>query len=107
MEKETLHPIAQEVIYEDSDVRIWKQVIRAGETLPRHRHDHDYCLVHLSNGQGRATFHEGTGGSLGDGIDFEFKQRSTDLVPAGHEETAVNTGDTDYRAILIEFLNET
>lgn len=104
MEENPLRPIAQEVVYEDSEVRIWRQLIRAGETLDRHRHDHDYCLVHLSNGRGRATFHNNTGGPLGDGTDFEFEQRSADFVPAGHEETAINTGDSDYRAILIEFL---
>ena len=99
---EALRPIATEVVYEDDEVRIWNQVIPAGETLGRHRHDHDYVLVNV-RGEGplEVEFHDGTGGALGDGITLEPKPGQAFLVERGHVETAHNRG-AEYRAILVE-----
>lgn len=97
-----LRPIASRVLYEDDEVRVWDQRIDAKATLARHRHDLDYAIVTL-RGEGplEVTFHEGTGGELGDGVTLHPKRGETLFVPKGHVETARNEGGP-YRAILVE-----
>ena len=94
--------IATEVIFEDDEVRVWDQRVDAGETIARHRHAHDYVLITVAGtGPIEVTFHDGTGGPLGDHFTYRPVIGRPDAVPAGHVETAVNHGDA-YRAILVE-----
>jgi len=96
------NPIATEVVYEDDEIRVWNQVIGAGDTLGRHTHEHDYVLVTVrSDGPMDVQFHDGTGGELGDGITLNAKRGDAFYVPKGHTETALNHGG-EYRAILVE-----
>ena len=37
----TDHEIATEVVFEDEEVRVWNQVVRGGEDIPKHEHKHD------------------------------------------------------------------
>ncbi|MCB1745778.1 MAG: hypothetical protein H6977_06770 [Gammaproteobacteria bacterium] len=99
---EELAPIATKVIFEDDDVRVWNQVVPAGATIPKHRHDHDYFLVNVS-GEGpiEVEFHDGSGGELGTHFTYSPTPGTADLVPKGHVETARNEGG-DYHAILVE-----
>ena len=100
------HPIATEVIYEDDEVRVWNQVIGAGETLGRHTHEHDYFLVTVrADGPLEVKFHDGTGGSLGEQIEFSAKRGDAAFIKKGHVETAHNPGG-EYRAILVELKRE-
>ena len=101
-DEEKLRPIATEVIYEDDEVRVWNQVIEAGATLGRHRHDNDYVLVAI-RGEGPidVEFHDGSGGGLGERITLHSKRGEAVFVEKGHVETARNRGD-EYRAILVE-----
>lgn len=100
------NPIATEVIYEDSEIRIWNQRIEAGSTLGRHTHRSDYVIVTV-RGEGPidVQFLEGTGGELGAGLTLRTKRGDALLVPKGHTEIARNDG-ADYRAILIELLKD-
>ncbi len=100
---ETNGAIATEVVFEDEHVRVWKQVVPAGGTIEKHKHELDYCLVNIA-GEGPidVRFHEGTGGALGEEFSFNPAPRTADFVRAGHIETAVNSGE-EYRAILVEF----
>ncbi len=97
-----LAPIATEVIYEDEYVRVWKQVVPAGGTIEKHKHQNDYFLLNVT-GEGPidVTFHEGTGGELGQQFSFTPKPRTADFIRKGHIETAHNRGE-DYRAVLVE-----
>ena len=96
------HPIATEIIYEDDEVRVWNQVLESGATLARHRHDNDYYLVTVDGGGPvDATFHDGTGGSLGENFEFTAARGEATFIPKGHVETAHNRG-ARYRAILVE-----
>jgi len=98
-----LAPIATEVVFEDEQVRVWRQVVPAGESIPRHEHIHDYFLVNVAGtGPIDVTFHDNTGGALGAGTAFTPNPQTADFVRKGHIETAVNRGE-EYRAILIEF----
>jgi hypothetical protein len=98
----TLRPIASRILFEDDEIRVWDQQIAAGETLGKHRHDHDYVLVTVrADGPLKVAFHDGTGGDLGDGLTLDPKRGETFLVPRGHVETARNDG-ADYRAVVVE-----
>lgn len=98
----TDHEIATEVVFEDEEVRVWNQVVHAGEDIPKHQHKHDYFLINVS-GEGpiQVQFHDGTGGNLGETFEFFPKPGSSDFIKKGHIETAHNAG-SDYHAILVE-----
>ncbi|NNL85042.1 MAG: hypothetical protein HKP27_05290 [Myxococcales bacterium] len=99
---ESLHPIATKVVYEDDYVRVWHQQVPAGGRIERHLHEHDYFLVNVAgNGPLDVTFHEGTGGELGDAFTFEPQPGRSVFIPKGHMETAHNRGE-EYRAVLVE-----
>ena len=102
---EKLSDIATQVVYEDHEVRVWKQFVPAGGQIEKHSHEHDYFLLNIS-GEGpiKVKFHEGTGGALGEEFEFIPKPGSADFVRKGHIETALNAGQ-DYRAILVELIN--
>jgi hypothetical protein len=95
-------PIATGVIYEDDHVRVWNQVVPQNGVIEKHHHTNDYFLLHVS-GEGpiAVTFHEGSGGKLGESFTFRPKPGTADFIRKGHIETAVNQGD-EYRAILVE-----
>ena len=99
---EELQPIATRIIYEDDEVRVWDQVIEAGATLEKHRHDLDYVLVTV-RGEGPlgVEFHDKTSGEAGERITMKTHRGQALLVPKGQTETAYNEGE-EYRAILVE-----
>ena len=98
----TDHDIATEIVFEDEAVRVWNQVLRGGEDIPKHEHKHDYFLLNIS-GEGpiHVQFHDGTGGALGEKFEFFPKPGSSDFIKKGHIETAHNAGG-DYHAVLVE-----
>lgn len=100
-----LAPIATGVIFEDDRVRVWNQVVPKDGLIDKHAHTHDYFLLHVS-GEGpiAVTFHDGTGGKLGEHFMFKPKPGTADFVRKGHVETAHNQGE-EYRAILVELKN--
>ena len=101
-EEHKLADIATKVVFEDDKVRVWNQVVPAGDEIPKHEHKHDYFLLNIS-GEGpiEVQFHDGTGGALGETFEFSPKPGSADFIKKGHIETAKNKGD-DYHAILVE-----
>ena len=60
----TDHEIATEVVFEDEEVRVWNQVVKKREDIPKHEHRLDYFLLNIS-GEGpiHVQFHDGTGGA--------------------------------------------
>lgn len=102
----TKHPIATEVIYEDEDIRVWNQIVKEGDAIPRHVHENDYFLVTVrGDGPLDVTFYNGTGGVLGDGVVLDPKRGDAMFIPKGHEEVAVNKGK-EFRAVLVELLKD-
>ena len=71
----TDHEIATEVVFEDEEVRVWNQVVKKGEDIPKHERRLDYFLLNIS-GEGpiHVQFHDGTGGALGETFEF-FQSR--------------------------------
>ncbi len=92
--------VANTILYEDDDVRIWEMKLEPGEHTDLHHHEHDYLLVIDS-------------GDLVAGIPpkdspmdlFVGKippQGNTVRVPRGGTEWALNIGEKTYHEILIE-----
>ncbi len=97
-----LAPIATKVIFEDDYVKVWQQVVPAAGTIEKHKHENDYFLLNVTGeGPFDITFHDGSGGRLGEHATFDARPRTANFVRKGHIETAHNRG-AEYRAILVE-----
>lgn len=92
--------VADHILYEDDDVRVWEMTLEPGESTALHKHDHDYILVIDS-------------GDLVAGIppkDFPMDffvgkvpaAGNTVRVPKGGIEWALNVGKKRYHEVLIE-----
>ncbi len=92
--------VANTLLYEDDDVRIWEMNLAPGEHSDLHHHEHDYFLVIDS-------------GDLVAGVPpkdspmdlFVGKippQGNTVRVPKGGTEWALNIGQKTYHEVLIE-----
>jgi hypothetical protein len=99
-----LGPIATRVVYEDDRVRIWDQVIEPGTTTGPHRHELPYALVTVEGSTLEVLPVPGFTPVHGnDPISVSLDDRTAGVIPGGSVEDAHNTGDTTYRAILVEF----
>ena len=92
--------VADHVLFEDDNLRIWEMKLEPGEHSDLHTHHHDYYLVVMS-------------GDLVAGIPPKGHPMdpfvgkippigNTVKVPKGGVEWAVNVGDKTYHEILIE-----
>ncbi len=92
--------VANHVLFEDDNVRIWEMKLEPGEHSDLHHHEHEYYLVIFS-------------GDLVAGVppkdspmDFFVgvvpPEGNTVRVPKGGTEWAYNVGDKTYHEILIE-----
>ncbi len=97
---DSLGNVANTILFEDDDVRIWEMKLAPGEHSDLHHHQHDYYLVVDS-------------GDLVAGIppkdspmDFFVGKippnGNTVRVPKGGTEWALNVGEKTYHEILIE-----
>jgi redox-sensitive bicupin YhaK (pirin superfamily) len=95
--------VANHVLFEDDQVRIWEMKLEPGEASDLHHHEHQYYLVVFS-------------GDLVAGIPpkghpmepFVGKippEGNTVCVPKGGTEWALNVGQKTYHEILIELKN--
>ena len=95
--------VADQILFEDDNVRIWEMKLEPGEHSDLHRHEHDYYLCIDS-------------GDLVAGVppkDFPMdifvgvvpERGNTVAVPKGGIEWAVNVGEKRYHEILIELKN--
>jgi hypothetical protein len=92
--------VADHILYEDDDVRVWEMTLEPGQASALHKHDHEYILVIDS-------------GDLVAGIppkDFPMDPfvgkvpaaGNTVRVPKGGIEWALNVGKKRYHEVLIE-----
>lgn len=92
--------VADHILYEDDDVRVWEMTLEPGQASALHRHDHEYILIIDS-------------GDLVAGIppkDFPMDPfvgkvpaaGNTVRVPKGGVEWALNVGKKRYHEVLIE-----
>ncbi len=98
--RDPLGKVANHVLYEDDDVRVWEMHLEPGQHSDLHRHDHDYILV-IDSGDLVA-------GIPPKGAPMDFfvgkvpAQGNTVRVPKGGTEWALNVGKKTYHEVLIE-----
>ena len=92
--------VANHVLWEDDDVRIWEMTLEPGEWTDLHHHQHDYILA-IDSGDLVAGIPP-----KDSGMDFFVgkipPQGNTVRVPKGGTEWALNVGTKRYHEILIE-----
>ena len=95
--------VADRVLFEDDNVRIWEMKLEPGEASDLHVHEHDYYLIILQ-------------GDLVAGVtpkDFPMDSfvgvvpegGNTVPVPKGGKEWALNVGNETYYEFLVELKN--
>ncbi len=100
----TLGPIATRILHEDERVRIWEQEILPGAATEAHFNEHDYALIELAAADLEVEPVAGLPNPhFEKGFALPAKRGNVYFVPKGSNEIARNTGDTPYRAILVEF----
>ena len=97
----TDHEIATEVMFEDEEVRVWNQVVKKGEDIPKPERRLDCFLLNISGGGQFRSCSTMEQGALGETFEFFPKPGSSHFIKKGHIETAHNAG-SDYHAILVE-----
>ena len=92
--------VANYVLFEDENVRIWEMILEPGEHSDLHHHEHDYYLV-ISSGDLVAGIPPKASG-MEPFVGKVPPQGITVGVPKGGTEWALNVGAKTYREILIE-----
>ena len=92
--------VAQVVLYEDDDVRVWEMKLEPGEASDLHTHDHEYILVVMSGALVAGVTPEGH--PVDPFIGKIPEQGNTVRVPKGNTEWALNVGKQTYHEVLIE-----
>jgi mannose-6-phosphate isomerase-like protein (cupin superfamily) len=92
--------VADHILYEDDDVRVWEMTLEPGEWTDLHHHEHDYILA-IDSGDVVAGIPP-----KDSGMDFFIGRippaGNTVRVPKGGTEWALNIGKQRYHEILIE-----
>lgn len=100
------HHIGDTLLFENDRIRVWSLTLEPGEESAQHEHPYDYVMVCIEGDRiaGRAApGQDEPYGALGDDVvDFPTHPGQTVFVDGGVTETAVNTGETRYRNILVE-----
>jgi hypothetical protein len=92
--------VADHVLFEDDNVRIWEMTLAPGEHSDLHRHDHDYYLVIMS-GDLVADIPPKSSG-MDPFVGKVPAGGNTVPVPKGGVEWALNVGKETYHEVLIE-----
>ena len=92
--------VADRVLFEDDNVRIWEMKLEPGEHSDLHHHEHDYYLVIFSGDLVAGIPPKGN--PVDPFVGKVPPQGNTVPVPKGGTEWAVNVGEKTYYEILIE-----
>jgi quercetin dioxygenase-like cupin family protein len=92
--------VANHVLFEDDNLRIWEMKLEPGEHSDLHHHEHDYYLVVFSGDLVAGVMPKGS--PMESFVGKIPPQGNTVMVPKGGTEWAYNVGDQTYHEILIE-----
>jgi hypothetical protein len=98
--KDPIGKVANHVLYEDDDVRVWEMNLEPGQHSDLHHHEHDYILV-IDSGDLVAGVTP-KGHPMDPFVGKVPPQGNTVRVPKGGTEWALNVGRKTYHEILIE-----
>jgi hypothetical protein len=92
--------VADHVLFEDENVRIWEMKLAPGEHSDLHRHDHPYYLVIMSGDLVAGIPPKSSG--MDAFVGKVPAGGNTVGVPKGGVEWALNVGKETYHEVLIE-----
>jgi hypothetical protein len=95
--------VADLVLFEDDNLRIWEMKLEPGECSDLHLHEHDYYLVIMSGDLVAGVTPKGH--PLDPFIGIVPANGNTVPVPKGNLEWAWNVGKKTYHEVLIELKN--
>jgi hypothetical protein len=95
-----LGKVADRILFEDENVRIWELRLEPGEWSDLHHHEHEYYLVVFSGDLVAGVVPKG--GPIESFVGKIPPQGNTVRVPKGNTEWAWNIGKKTYYEILIE-----
>jgi redox-sensitive bicupin YhaK (pirin superfamily) len=97
---EPLGNVANHVLFEDENLRIWEMKLEPGEHTDLHHHEHDYYLVVFSGDLVAGIPPKGS--AMDPFVGKIPPEGNTVKVPKGGTEWAWNIGKKTYHEILIE-----
>ena len=97
---ESLGGVADYVLYEDDDVRIWEMTLEPGEHSALHHHQLDYYLIIMSGDLVAAVSRKDD--PVKSFVGVVPPQGNTVRVPKGAIEWAWNVGEQTYHEVLVE-----
>ena len=100
---EPLGKVADHVLFEDDNVRIWEMKLEPGEWSDLHTHEHAYYLVVMSGDLVAGVTPKGS--PVDPFIGVIPENGNTVPVPKGNTEWAWNVGKKTYHEVLIELKN--
>ena len=92
--------VADVILYEDDDVRIWEMKLEPGQWSDLHTHEHEYFLIVMSGDAVAGVTPKGH--PLDPFIGKIPEQGNTVRVPKGNTEWAWNIGKETYHEVLVE-----
>ena len=95
--------VADQVLFEDDNVRIWAMKLEPGESSDLHRHDHDYYLIIFSGDLVAGVCPKDS--PVDHFIGKVPPAGNTVGVPKGNVEWAWNIGEKTYHEFLVELKN--
>ena len=103
MTDDSMGAIGDRVLFENEHVRVWENVVEPGDESPLHRHDHDCLAIEI---EGDRVVHN----PVKDGhflrMQYEVKPGFGGRLRGGVTETAIKTGATRFRTIILEILDD-
>jgi hypothetical protein len=92
--------VANHVLFEDENLRIWEMKLAPGEHSDLHHHDHPYYLVIMTGDLVAGVPPKSSG--IDPFVGKVPRGGNTVAVPKGGTEWALNVGNETYHEILIE-----
>ena len=99
---DSMGAVGNRVLFENEHVRVWENLLEPGEESPVHRHDHDYLAIDI---EGDRVIHNPVRDGDFPRMEYEVIPGSVGHLRGGVTETAINTGATRFRTILVELLD--
>lgn len=90
--------VGSKLIFENERIRVWEFTLQPGETIARHKHEHDYFFYPLEGGTLEVTRESGV-------VRATLAAGQVYYRSAGDTHAAKNVDDHRYHEVLVELKN--